>query len=436
MSKTETDRPLQSWLWRGIWLIVILVPFHATLTAWYASNFGHFDLIRIWKELLLIPIGCGALWVACKDKQLRTVFGNRVVALITAYTILHFLLVVLSLAKHNVTGTAVIYGLLSNLRFLAVFVICMLLGGKSVRSDSWRKFILIPAAAVIFFGLLQQFVLPADWLRHLGYGPATQVAYHTVDQDSNFVRIQSTLRGPNPLGVYVSFVIVVLMSGFIHSVRKKAWWLGALGAAIVVLGGTYSRSAWLGTLAGVGVLIYGGITSKTLRRSLMIGGSIVAIAVTGSVWALKDTSFINNTVFHTEDSSLSESSNAVRRQAMTRATKDIIHEPLGRGPGTAGPASVRNEGHGARFAENYYLQLGQEVGILGMVLFIAICVLIGRDFWRNRQDALSAILLASLVAISVANLLSHAWADDTISLIWWALAGYGYSRAILPHRKA
>jgi hypothetical protein len=29
-------------------------------------------------------------------------------------------------------------------------------------------------------------------------------------------------------------------------------------------------------------------------------------------------------------------------------------------------------------------------------------------------------------------MLSHAWADDTISLLWWGLAGVAVARLILP----
>ena len=33
------------------------------------------------------------------------------------------------------------------------------------------------------------------------------------------------------------------------------------------------------------------------------------------------------------------------------------------------------------------------------------------------------ILFVSLIGISFINLLSHAWADDTLSLLWFGLAG-------------
>jgi O-antigen ligase len=102
--------------------------------------------------------------------------------------------------------------------------------------------------------------------------------------------------------------------------------------------------------------------------------------------------------------------------------------------GSAGPASFRNTDGVPKIAENYYLQLGQEVGVLGMALFIAINILVGVELWKLRTQTLSRILLASLVGITFINLVSHAWTDDTISYVWWGLAGIALSPVILKSR--
>src|SRR6185295_13461878 len=101
--------------------------------------------------------------------------------------------------------------------------------------------------------------------------------------------------------------------------------------------------------------------------------------------------------------------------------KSILKHPLGGGPGTAGPASYRNN-HPARIAENYFIQVGQEVGIIGLILFLAINIYVAKLLWDNRQSDLAIIALAALVGLSIVNLLSHAWSDDTLSYIYWGLA--------------
>jgi hypothetical protein len=101
----------------------------------------------------------------------------------------------------------------------------------------------------------------------------------------------------------------------------------------------------------------------------------------------------------------------------------LAHHPLGDGPGTAGPASVYNHGHPARIAENYFIQVGQETGWLGLTLFTLINVGVGYLLWLRRDDPLALSLFASLIGLTLINMLSHAWADDTLAYIWWGLAG-------------
>jgi O-antigen ligase len=141
-----------------------------------------------------------------------------------------------------------------------------------------------------------------------------------------------------------------------------------------------------------------------------------------------------NYVFHTDRvSKAATSSNQGHTTAFKQASKDITHQPLGRGVGTAGPQSVYNN-QPARIAENYYLQIGQEAGLLGIILFVLICGFLGKMLYEKRADPLALTLFASLIGLSVVNLLSHAWQDDTIAYIFWGLAGIALAPAIITDR--
>src|SRR5690606_10163189 len=115
------------------------------------------------------------------------------------------------------------------------------------------------------FGLLQAFVLPHDFLRHFGYGPGTIPAYATVNNDSDYYRVFSTLRGANPLGAYLLIpisVLTVLMVG-----AKRNWRQAALLAgSFVVLFFTYSRSAWIGVVLTIGTILALSLRSQKARR--------------------------------------------------------------------------------------------------------------------------------------------------------------------------
>ena len=424
-------------------LILVLLPFHALLTVGYAALIGHFDLLRLWKEILLLLLVPVAVWLVAKSPDIRRqLTGGWLFWAIAAYALLTLLLGAVALVKGQVNSYALVYAWVVNLRFLLMFVVAFVL---AARSDwlrrSWRRWLVWPAAAAIGFGLLQIFVLPPDWLQHLGYGPATIPAYETVDQKPDYVRIQSTLRGANPLGAYLvvalTAVIVLLMQPLAQSSGKskagKRWQnrydrrqiagVVLLSAGLLVLVNTYSRSAYAGMAVAALSAVVLAVHGRRAKQRLALAVVGLALVATVGLLTLRDNSRFENTFFHTDSSSRSAvSSNAQRAAYAESALHDVLHEPFGRGPGTAGPASVHNR-QPARIAENYYLQIAQETGWLGLGLFLAIIVGVAHRLYAQRNDPLGRTLLASLIGISLVNMVLHAWTDDTLSLLWWGLAG-------------
>lgn len=427
LSKTDL---LLSWV---VAAIFILLPFHAIFTTWLGSNFDHLDLFRVWKELILVAIFPVVLWVAWKSTKTRQwLVGSWIVRLFALYAVLHGVLALQALHNHNVNQEALIYGLIINLRFIAFFIICYILAANNAfLKKNWRPILLAPALLVIFFGLLQKFILPHDFLRHFGYGPETIPAYQTVDSDINYRRIQSTLRGANPLGAYLVLIIPALLLTFRKS-RKLV--IATNLTALVVLFFSYSRSAWIGLALVSATLVWLAQTQKNKKLLTAIAAILSLIVITGA-FLVQTNKDVQDTLLHTSDySSVPQSSNDARLKSLESGSRDVIHQPLGEGPGTAGPASFRND-HPPRIAENYYLQIGQEVGWLGICLFVAINILVAQQLWRRKGEALPLILFVSLVGLSIVNLLSHAWTDDTLSLLWWGLAGIALAPAILGARS-
>src|SRR5581483_8141266 len=103
----------------GIGLILVVLPFHAFFTTWLGANFGHLDLFRIWKELLIVPLGLAALWLLWRDKLLlRWLLDTRLFHLIVIYIMLFIVTGVIATARHQVNANALIYAWLADLRFI------------------------------------------------------------------------------------------------------------------------------------------------------------------------------------------------------------------------------------------------------------------------------------------------------------------------------
>lgn len=415
-------------------LILLFLPFHAFLTVWGASHFGHYTALRLWKELLLGLCLLGALYLILADHKIRFhTMSRRLVWLIIAYIGLNLIWGLLAYTQHDVTAKALGYGLIVNLRFLAFFLVTWAVALRLARLRiRWQQLVLWPAAGVVIFGLLQILVLPTGFLSHFGYSDATIPAYETINNNAQYIRIASTLRGPNPLGAYLIIPISLLC---VQMIRNGRNWRKAvfLAASVVVLFFTFSRSAWIGAVLSVVTLLFLGHLSHRMKRLalILVASLVVVMAVMGL--ALRNNSRFQNFVFHTQtNSTIKTSSNNVRLTAVKNAADDVKDDPLGVGPGTAGPASVYND-HGTRLAENYYLQVAQETGIIGLALFLLINVGVGALLYVRRRDPLALSLFASLIGLSFVNMLSHAWTDDTLAYVWWGLAGV--AMAPLPVAK-
>lgn len=404
--------------------IVFTLPFHAFLTTWAASNTGYYDQVRAWKELIILLLALGCMVMVWRDKPLRKqFFGSKLTLLIGLFIALGLLRTAYGYNQGVITIEAATYGMLGGFRYLVFFLVAWLVTSRSRILQRWWPFAVVaPATIVVMFGLLQQFVLDRNFLTHFGYGPDTMLAYQSVDQKDTYARAQSTLRGPNPLGAYLAFIITIL-TGMYYKFKSYRFSFGFLiAAASVLLFFSYSRSAWIGLAVSLAAWVLLVIKDKKVLNLLLITTAIGVAVIGVGIYVFRDNDIVQNTVFHTDETSrAAASSNSARTQAIQDGVKDVIAHPLGQGLGSAGPASTRTQA--PKIAENYYIQVAQEVGVFGLLIYLAITAGVGYRLFQRRSELLPQVLLASLIGISVINLMSHAWMDDTLSLMWWGLAG-------------
>jgi hypothetical protein len=434
MKASALKYTILSWVSTLIIAVLVLMPFHAFLTVWLSSLMGHYTALRLWKEVILAVCVIGTLVLFVLDHKIRThTLTRRLAWLILAYIGLTIVWGVIAYTGDEVTAKALGYGLIVDLRFPIFFLVCWSVALRLGRlRQYWQGIVIWPALVVVIFGILQIFIFPHDFLRHFGYGPNTILPVETINSNSHYHRIFSTLRGPNPFGEYLIIpisVVTVLLYKAKRSWRDTLLYIGLL----IVLLYSFSRSAWIGASLSVLSIVLIKTKSKKAKKSLGIIAASAVLIMLATFGIFHNNSHFENLIYHTDSSSaIKTTSDQGHLAKLKDGLSNVAHSPLGNGPGSAGPASVYNTGHPVRIAENFYIQIGQEMGWLGLFLFLLINLGVGYLLWIRRSDPLALSLFASLIGISFVNLFLHGWADDTVAYLWWGLAGI----AMAPIAKA
>jgi hypothetical protein len=399
-----------------LYAAVLLVIFggiilQAPLSVGFGTLFPSYSLlIKSWKELLmvlLVPIACVLI---TRHKLWPELMRDWIFRLIVAYV-----------ALHAIVSIVLYKGLLATMAGLAIVLL-------RIRPDYRLRMLIVAAVGamvVVGFGVLQLF-LPADILKYIGYSTKTIVPYLTVDKNHDFIRINSTLRGPNPLGAYVIIVLAALASLLARQAirlktftRRGAFAAMAL-ASLVVLWVSYSRSAYVGALVALGIVLAVTVGRRLPTRWWVIG-CVLVFALVGGLLAAKGNSFISNTLLHENpQGGSSVSSNQGHAESLQAGFGGLLQRPFGAGVGTTGSASLY--GQAPTIIENQYLLIGHEIGWLGIILFVTLFTFILVRAWRGRRDWLALAVFASGIGLALVGLLLPVWVDDTVSIIWWGLA--------------
>jgi hypothetical protein len=421
----KSDKPsLLGKIYIGILLVIFGgIVLHAPLIVGLGTIFPDYTLlIKSWKEILMLIAGVMALVLMYRNKRYG-ILRDPIMVAIAIYAILHLLLLF-----WQPTGLAsALAGLAIDLRYILYFGLVYI--AMSLYPQYKKMFIKVGiagAVVVLVFALLQVFILPADILKYIGYNINTISPYLTVDQNHAFIRINSTFRGPNPLGAYAGLVLALIVAAFAkHQIKKEKWPLVLTAilsvGGLVALWASYSRSALIGTVVAlIFVVVVTVIKHRELINKWVIGGGILLVLV-GGIFAINNTNFLSNFLLHENPNGGSSiNSNQDHINSLSDGLKQMVNQPLGAGIGSTGSASLFS--NQPEVIENQYLLTAHETGWLGLGLFIYIFVMVLIRLWHKRSDWLVLGVLAGGISMAIIGLLLPVWVDDTVSIIWWGLA--------------
>lgn len=409
----------------GVVFIFALLPLHAFISTWGGTAIGPLLLWKSWKEILLVILFLIFLaWLARTPGRLKAFFADHFVAIVCLYAMLTLIDAVFFVGQNGFNASSA--GIAMNLRYpLIAILVYGIFRFSDIDYNVWRRyaarFIIVVGIVLAVIGILQVTVIPKDFLSQFGYDKTTTIApYMLIDLNPHALRAFATLRGPNDFGAFLIIPIILALI----TIRKRRWMIAPIGLMTIAIFLSGSRSAWIGVFVAVAFFALLTIGKKLIiSKKLLTGFGLGLGAVLLLFYASISIPSLRLAVFHSSpgDSSLTEGSTDKHWQATSAGLHRIANAPLGCGPGCAGPASY----YGAvpRISENYYVQIMEEVGIGGTFLWVSMVGIVGRRLYQARADWLAKVLLASGLGISVIGLSLHVWADDPLSLTWWALAG-------------
>lgn len=403
-------------------LVFFGVVLHAPIAVGFGTLWPNYDLlIKSWKEIVLgIALVLG-LYLVWRNKA-RGRFNTPLFWLIAGFAALNVALVPVFYGGFEQT----VAGLLINLRYFLFFVLVYI--AVTLYPQARRLFLgafIAGAVVVIGFALLQLTVLPHDVLKYIGYNQSTILPYMTVDENMNYIRINSTLRGPNPLGAYAVIVIAVALAFWLQNTRKitkREFWICSLlgfGGALAVWA-SYSRSAALGALAAVAIIIFV-VYGRRINAWMWVSFVAVGLVLSGSLVAFKDTQFVSQVILHEDPNEGNNvNSNDGHAESLLEGATRMLTQPFGAGIGSTGSASLLGEK--PFILENQYLFVAHEAGWLGLLLFVLIYWMVLRQLWRKRKHWFALGVFTSGIGLAIVGLFLPVFADDTIGIIWWGLA--------------
>src|SRR5581483_7834654 len=101
--------------------------------------------------------------------------------------------------------------------------------------------------------------------------------------------------------------------------------------------------------------------------------------------------------------------------------------PLGGGLGSVGAIGQSLDAGQQVTAEDYYLQVGDEVGIHTLIAFLFLTVFLlfalNRSVSAEPDEELSGGAWLAGVALAIGAAMLHIWAGLEVSLVFWTVAG-------------
>ena len=445
--------------------LIVLLPFHAffvTVATRVVAGPGHAPLgvLALWKEGLLALIVLIAAFEVLL-KRLRHRFWVEFDAIDGLIVLLVIIASLIGLRFDAFLSQRFLYGF----RYDLLLPLCFMVLRRVAWSPAFKtlavRLLVVTGVIVAAMGVVM-LLLPISILQGIGYSDLHSLyqsggplAPFQMIGETGLRRMQSVMSGPNQLGLWLllpyAATLVTVFSGPVgtmqelwSAVRARPWYAAAFVLIDCAIGLTFSRAAWLAAvLAALIVLARSCTRAFFVRVAACFGG---AVLIGGVAMLLLAPQIL-----------LRATSNAHHLERPLQAIGLIRQHPLGLGLGTAGPATNRlsdtcvqlPEGADASWAnvhphlcvtvgdrqvqpldrpctcpvlpENWYLQMGVELGALGAAFFVLLVLVLLYRVRQAEHALLANTVLPALAGVALAGLVLHSFEDFGVSATLWVL---------------
>ena len=455
-------------------LLLALLPFHAllvTVGTMLIAGPGHAPLawLALWKEGLLAVI----LLIAVIE------YVSKLKAQFSKLHIDSLDLLILALLLLSLTTTALGHNdwklYLFGFKYDFIPLVSFFLLRRTEWSEAfavWVQRVVVGAGSIVaLYGFVALF-LPMGFFQALGYSdlhslylPGGPLAPFQQIGGSFLRRMQGAFSGPNQLGIWMLIPFGIILSRLLSSGwqqrKRKDFVLHALAFILVALSIllSFSRAACIAAFAVTLLAFWKMLPRQQAKKSI---SWIIGVGVALGIMLIVITPSVALRLASSRDHLIKP----------MQALQTMAQHPLGLGLGSAGPASNRvsdacvflEQGADASWAkshpdlcvfidsvqvqpplpigamlmvgepygrvchcaflpENWYLQIGVEMGWMGLILYVLLVMLIVRSLLAGRENYAALVF----IAVSIAALFLHAWEDAAVAYTVWMVVAVAFS---------
>ncbi|HVT20081.1 MAG TPA: O-antigen ligase family protein [Mycobacteriales bacterium] len=250
------------------------------------------------------------------------------------------------------------------------------------------------------------------------------------------VRVGGLLVDQIGLGFYMVMPFALALERISGSRSHRVTVLVA-AASGVTIALTETRSAAIAACIAIALGTWLAFRVGAEARLRLAAVSVVALLI--AIPAASHTAFSSR--FASAFAGSSNADNQIHQQRSESALKLVLHHPAGQGLGANPATGLRNDTSNAVTSENSYLQVGTELGVHSMIVFVLMYLVLlftlrARSKIRDEAGGMAGGAWLAGAGLFVAGFFLHVWTSIPVSLTYWGLAGVALAGSPAAARAA